>query len=157
MALRPDREYNETTEISYYWSSEVSQATQEKGGIASLEGTGGSGVSLDNVLNVAQYKTVGSGSIPLGVLLQDVNPVMSATRDFKNFATMEVRPGEKVTLLRKGWLVTDMVSGTPAIGGVAYVGPSGLIATTSVDGAPACGRFESLVDADGFAKIYIDI
>jgi hypothetical protein len=157
MALRPDREYNEVTDISYFWSNEAAQATQEKGGIACLEGTGGSGVSLDDASNLAQYATVGSGSIPLGVLLQDVNPPLSATRDFKNFYNMEVRPGEKVTLVRKGWVVTDMVSGTPGVGGIAYVGPSGLIATTSLNSAPAVGRFESLVDADGFCKIYIDL
>ena len=157
MALRPDREYNETTDISYFWSTAAGQATQEKGGVACLAGTGGSGVALDDLSNVALYKTVGSGGVPIGVLLQDVNPAMSATRDFVNYYNSEVRPGDKVTLLRKGWCVTDMLSGTPAVGGIAYVGPSGLIATTSVDGAPACGRFESLVDADGFAKIYIDI
>jgi len=158
MALRPDRDYAEVTDISQYWSEVAAQNTQEKGGIACVE-TQGSGVALDDITNVVQYADSASGAVPKGILLQDVNPPMSATRDFKNFANMEVRPGEKVTLLRKGWLVTDMfVSGISiSVGGPAYVGPSGLIAATSGTGSSVIGRFETTLDADGFAKVYVDI
>lgn len=154
--LKPDRDYAEVTDISNYWSEAVGQTTQEKGGIACVE-TQGSGVAMDDLTNVVLYHATGSGVVPKGVLLQDVNPPLSATRDYKNFHNMEVRPGEKVTLLRKGWVVTDMILGTPTQGANAYVGVSGLITPTSGTGVEKIGRFETTLDADGFAKVYIDI
>jgi len=155
MALRPDRDYAEVTDISQYWTTR-GQDTQEEGGVACVV-TQGSGVALDDTTNVVSYAASASGAVPKGILLHPVNPVMSATRDFKNYANMEIRPGEKCVLLRKGWFVTDMLSGTPAVGGTAYVGPTGLIKTTQDAGAVAIGRFETTVDADGFAKVYVDI
>lgn len=156
MALRPDRDYAEVTDISQYWSTAAEQATKEEGGVACVE-TQGSGVALDDLANVVRYSASASGAVPKGILLHPVNPAMSATRDFKNYANMEIRPGEKAVLLRKGWFVTDMIIGTPATGGVAYVGPSGFIKTTQDSGAAVVGRFETTVDADGFAKVYADI
>jgi len=156
MALKPDRDYAEVTDISQYWSDLTAQNTQEKGGIACVE-TQGSGVALDDTTNVVQYAASASGAVPKGVLLQDINPPLSATRDYKNFHNMEVRPGDKVTLLRKGWLVTDMISGTPVVGGNAYVGVSGLISATSGTSSARIGRWETTLDADGFAKVYVDI
>ena len=157
MALKPDRDYAEVTDITNFWSEEVAQNTQEAGGIACVESSYGSGVALDNVLNVVAYEADPSGQVPKGILLQPVNPALSATRDYKNFHNNEVRPGEKVTLLRKGWLVTDLISGTPTVGGTAYVGASGLISTTQATGAVAIGRFETTLDAEGFARVYVDI
>jgi len=156
MSLRPDRDIAEVTDISQFWSEVVAQATAEEGGIACVETTG-SGVALDDTTNVVQYAASSSGSIPMGVLLHPVNPPMSTTRDFKNFANLETRPGEKVCLLRKGWFVTDMIIGTPVVGGGAYVGASGNFAVASGTASARVGRFETTVDADGFAKIYIDI
>lgn len=156
MALKPDRDYAEVTDISQFWSEVAAQATAEEGGIACVE-TQGSGVAMDDTENVVQYAASSSGSIPKGVLLHPVNPEMSATRDFKNFANLETRPGEKVCLLRKGWFVTDMITGTPVVGGGVYVGASGNFAVSSGTASARVGRFETTVDADGFAKIYIDI
>jgi len=77
---------------------------------------------------------------------------------FEVFHNEEVNPGGSVTLLTRGWLVTDKITGTPAVGGTAYVGVSGNVATT--DGgvsAAAIGRFETTKDADGFARVSITI
>lgn len=156
MALKPDRGHFEDTDIFNYWINDGTQDTAEKGGIASYVSSG-SGVALDASGNVVSYAPTASGAVPKGVLLQDVNPPLSATRDYKNLQSLEVRPGEKVTLVRKGWLVTDQITGTPAVGGTAYVGNSGLISTTQASGAVAIGRFETTVDADGFARVYLDI
>jgi len=156
MALKPDRGYNEFVDIANYWINDGTQNTKEKGGVASVVSSG-SGVAMDASGNVVSYAVDPSGAVPKGVLLQDVNPPLSTTRDYKNFDSLEVRPGEKVTLVRKGWLVTDQITGTPAVGGTAYLGASGLISTTQATAAPAIGRFETTVDADGFAKVFIDI
>ncbi len=156
MALKPDRDYNEHTDIMNFWINDGTQDTKEKGGIASSVSQG-SGVAMDASGNVVSYAVGASGAVPKGVLLQDVNPPLSTTRDFKNFDNLEVRPGEKVTLVRKGWLVTDQITGTPAVGGAAYVGASGLISTTQASGAVQIGRFETTVDASNFGRVYIDI
>ncbi len=156
MALKPDRSYEEVVDIAQHWSELDAQTTAEEGGVAVLE-TQGSGVGLDDTVNVVQYAAGPSGTIPMGVLLHPVAPAMSATRDFKNFDRLESRPGEKVALLRKGWLVTDMVIGSPTAGGVAYLGVSGMLNPVQGAGAPAVGRFENTKDADGFVRVFIDI
>jgi hypothetical protein len=155
MALKPDRTVLDT-DITMFWSELTAQQTQTKGGVASVE-TIGSGVAMDHDRNVVQYAAAASGAVPKGILVQDVNPALSSTRDYKNFHNLEIRPGEKCTLIRKGWVVTDKLSGTPTAGGAAYVGASGLIATTQAAGAVQIGRFETTVDSGGFARVYIDI
>ena len=156
MALKPDRDHFEATDIMNYWINDGTQDTKEKGGVASVVQSG-SGVAMDPSGNVVSYVADPSGAVPKGVLLQSVNPPLSATRDFKNFDSLEVRPGEKVTLVRKGWLVTDQITGTPVVGDAAYLGASGLISTTQASGAVQVGRFETTVDADNFARVSIDI
>ncbi len=162
MALKPDREYNETTDITNFWST--TQTTAEVGGIASVltQGSGAAmGQNIVDEANVVEYATSASGSIPKGVLLQAVNPVLSANRDFVNFENQEIRPGDKCTLVKRGFVVTDLILGTPTAGGIAYLGASGNISTTSgaFGGAttPVIGRFETTVDSDGFARVSIDI
>lgn len=154
MALKPDRNHAEVTDIRQHWTT--SQTTAEKGGCAALA-TQGSGVAMDPDENVVLYAAAPSGAIPMGILLQDVNPPLSATRDFKNHSNLEVRPGNKVTLVRQGNLVTDMVIGDPAAGDPAYLGASGNVTPTQAAGALEVGRFETSKDADGFARLAVQI
>lgn len=153
MALKPDRDYNESSDISQRWSSAGDQAPKAKGGIACVE-TQGSGVALGSTVNVVRYAVDPSGAIPKGILLQDV--VATPSNGIKNFQSLEVWPGEAVTLVTKGWVVTNMITGSaPAVGDVAYVAASGLISKTQATGAKAIGRFETTLDADGYAKVSI--
>ena len=156
MALKPDRNHAEVTDIRQHWLT--TQTTADKGGCASLV-TQGSGVALDADLNVVNYAADPSGQVPMGILLQLVNPELSADRDFINKSNLEVRPGDKVTLVRQGILVTDMVIGTPAVGDIAYLAASGNIGTASGVGGvnPVIGRWETGVDVDGFARLSIQI
>jgi hypothetical protein len=160
MALKPDREINETTDITNFWTT----VAAEKGGCASVvtQGSGAAmGVNITDEANVVGYVASASGAVAKGILLQTVAAVMSATRDFINFENGEIRPSDKCTLIKRGFVVTDMITGTPTAGGVAYLGASGLISTTSgsFGGAttPVVGRFETTVDANGFARVSIDI
>jgi len=167
MALKPDREYNETTDITNFWTTTTALATAAVGGVASLEATGtyGSGaamgVDITSDPNIVAYVASASGAVPKGVLIQPVNAAMSTTRDFPNYESGEKRPGDKVTLIKKGFVVTDFVTGTPVVGGIAYLGSSGLISTTSGSfggtTTPVVGRFESEVDANGYARVSIDL
>lgn len=154
MALKPDRNHAETTDIRQHWYE--NSPTAEKGGCTSLVGQG-SGVAMDAAENAVRYAPDPSGQVPMGILLQDVNPPLSATRDFKNHSNLEVRPGDKVTLVRQGILVTDLVLGTPAAGDVAYLAASGNVSPSQATGAPVVGRFETSLDADGFARLAIQI
>jgi hypothetical protein len=148
MALKPDR-IEHLTDISFFMNT-----TAERGGVASIL-TGGVGVSMDDADAVVEYAAECSGSVPMGVLLNDVVD-LDLTRQHINWHKDEVQVGGKVTLLRVGQVTTDQIDGDPVAGDAAYVGPSG---TISADCAAAVkiGTFLSNKDADGFAKVSVNI
>lgn len=169
MALRPDRDYHLIDDISHFWVNDTNSA--EAGGVASLI-TQGSGAALDqnaavngvqpatNTVNAVNYATTPSGAIPMGLMLQPVT-YYAGSRVYMNYHNGEIRPGQKATLVRKGWVVTNMISGTPTAGAAAYLAENGKVSATQMsfdDGtAPKVGRFETAKDADGYAKVYIDL
>lgn len=155
MALRPDRDYYAIDDISHFWAASPVATTSEKGGVASLK-TAGSGVSLDDRKNEVDYLANPSGAVPKGLMLADVK-TYTGNRWFRNFHNGEVLPGEKVCLIRKGWVVTNMVSGTPTAGDVAYLAQNGNVSPTQLTGAPAVGKFDTGLDENGFAKVYVDL
>jgi hypothetical protein len=150
MALKPDR-IELLTDISFFMNT-----TAERGGVVSAV-TMGSGVSMDDANAVVAYAAVASGSRPLGVLLNDVVN-LDLTRQHINWHKDEVQVGGKVTVLRNGQVTTNrlVASITPSAGAPAYVGASGLIGTSSTN-AVQVGQFLSGVDADGYAKVSINI
>lgn len=150
MALKPDRIENQT-DISFFMNT-----TAERGGVASVV-TGGVGASMDDADAVVSYAAVASGAKPVGVLLNDVVN-LDLTRQHINWYKDEVQVGGKVTLLRHGQVVTNMlVAGiTPSAGVDAYVGASGLIGTSSTN-AVKIGQFLSGKDADGYAKVSVNL
>jgi len=177
MALKPDRNHAEVTDIRQHWTD--TQTSAEKGGMTSLFGQGagvamdspatpsgtdgsqlpplGSNVVLPPDANEVGYAAAPSGAVPMGVLLQDVNPALSNTRDHKNHSNLEVRAGDKVTLVRQGNLVTDMITGNPVAGAVAWLGTSGNMSTTGGPGIAVVGRFETTKDVNGFARVAVQI
>lgn len=148
MALKPDR-IELLTDVSFFMNT-----TAERGGVASVV-TGGTGVSMDNADAVVAYAAAVSGAKPVGVLLNDVVN-LDLTRQHINWFKDEVQVGGKVTLLRQGQVTTNKVTGSPAAGVDAYVGPSGLIGTSSTN-AVKIGQFLSAVDADGYAKLSVNL
>ena len=155
MALKQDRSTLQT-DISFFMNE-----VAERGGVASLS-TAGSGASLDNGAALVTYAADPSGKAPLGLLVNDMVNI-DLTRQHLNQHKDEVQKGGKVTLLNKGWIVTDQLEGTPNGGDLAYLGHSGTLATPTaaagIDGgsANAVGRFLSDVDQYGYAKVYIDL
>ena len=166
MALKGDRHEFETT-IDFFCNDE----TAERGGIASFS-TAGSGAALDQSAALVTYSPTQSGIKPVGILLNDMVNI-DQTRQHINFHKNEVQRGGKVTLLRKGWITTNMIdpgdvdSDAPAAGSRAFVGPSGLISTKNAVPANgyqaasqrgmAIGEFGSLKDEDGYAKVYVNL
>jgi hypothetical protein len=71
--------------------------------------------------------------------------------------------GGKVTILRKGYMTTNSIVGTPAAGDVAYVDDDGNIgngsypASVLASGNLAIGRFLSAKDEDGYAKVEVNL
>ena len=167
MALKPDR-HEVITDISFFMNE-----TAERG-IVVTHSTAGSGAAMDDGNALVAVPTTASGSYPAGLLLNDMVNI-DLTRQHLNQHQDEVQKGGKVTLLKQGWVVTNKleVNSKPTVGAPAYVASSGLISTTNpaaydattIAGASnplgdenaQVGRFLSTEDADGYAKVYIDI
>lgn len=148
MALKPDR-IELLTDVSFFMNT-----TASRGGVACVS-TAGSGVSMDDAAAVVAYAAAASGSLPVGILLNDVVN-LDLTRQHINWHKDEVQVGSKVTLLRVGEITTNMVSGTTVTAGSgAYVGSNGYITSDSL--GVQIGSFLSKVDADGYAKVSVNI
>jgi hypothetical protein len=149
MALKPDR-VELLTDISFFMDT-----TATRGGVVSAV-TAGSGVSMDDANAVIAYAANPSGAKPIGVLLNDVVD-LDLTRQHINWHKDEIQKGGKVTVLRQGQVTTNLVAGTPTAGADAYVAASGNISTTQAAGAVKIGQFLSAVDADGYAKLSVNL
>ena len=158
MALKSDR-YEFQTDVSFFMNE-----VAERGGVVTLAATSTpSGSAMDSSVNVVTYVANPSGKVPIGILLNDmVN--LDLTRQHINWHKDEIQKGGKVTILRKGYVVTNRISGTgtPVAGDAAYVADSGLISTSTrgvaLDaGAVKIGRFLTAKDSDGYAKVEINL
>jgi len=150
MALKPDR-IEAYTDISFFMNE-----VAERGGVV-VHVTAGSGAAMDDANAVVEYAADPSGTDPAGLLLNDVVDY-DLTRQHINWHKDEVQKGSKVTLLRQGFVVTDMiVSGvSPSAGERAYYGADGLLTNTDTNSTQV-GRWLSEKDSDGFAKVDINI
>ena len=160
MALKSDR--NEVqTDISFFMNEVAT-----RGGVVSLS-TGGSGAAMDQGSALVTYAASGARVVPMGILLNDmVN--LDLTRQHINQHKDEVQKGGKVTVLTRGWVVTNNILGTPKAGEKAYAVGEGIGAATAgsicnatsfpaASGALCIGRFMSRADADGYAKVYVNL
>ena len=161
MALKADR-YEESTDISFFYN----EGTATRGGVVVLDAVNASGAAMDNANALVGYPTGTSAAEfaagnqkPAGLLLNDVVN-LDLTRQHINFHKDEVQKGSKVLLLKRGTVVTNMVSGTPTaanIGATLYYDQNGFPGVGVNDAASPVGRLLSIKDADGYAKVDIDI
>lgn len=155
MALKGDR-YEALTDISFFMNE-----VAERGGIASVS-TAGSGAALDQGSALVTYAASPSGQKPAGLLLNDMVNI-DQTRFHRNLHKNEVQKGGKVTLLLKGWVVTDFVypGNTPGAMQTAYLAGSGYVTSTigagGLVGTPPVGNFMSTKDEDGYVKLWVDL
>lgn len=147
MALKSDR-YELQTDISFFYN----EGAATRGGVVVYD-TAGSGASMDQGVNLVKYATTG---IPVGILLNDVVN-KDLTRTHLNQHKDEVQKGGKVTVLRKGYVVTSNVTGSPTAGATAYrcTVTAGNIST--VASGNAIGAFVSSKDEDGYAKVEVNL
>jgi hypothetical protein len=141
MALKPDR--NELdVDISYFWATGIGYGG-ERGGWVSATGVNtaatnvASGAAMDQAANQVWYGLPCTGVRPIGVLLNDVVNI-DLTRQILNPYKSEVQVGDKVTLLKKGYVVTNRVVDTIGPvhvritpGAPAFTGPSGFITSVA--------------------------
>lgn len=166
MALKPDYFIGGTQYVDWYMN-----VTAEKGEFVCINtSTSPSGAAMDQSEAVAFKHTtagtqggVASGAVrPLGVLMTDVVSI-DLTRQHLNQYKDEVQIGSKVWILGNGsWVVTNAIRAgiTPAIGETAILAPSGQLTNVGshgVSGAVAVGRFHSVKDENGYAKVLVDI
>ena len=111
MALKPDR-IEFLTDISNFMNT-----TAERGGVVSFLSSG-VGASMDDGNAVVGYATLSSGTVPAGILLNDVVNY-DLTKQHINWMKDEMQVGGNVTLLNIGQVTTDMVVGSPAAGNSA--------------------------------------
>jgi len=155
MALKGDR-YEAITDISYFMNEVAT-----RGGIASVS-TVGSGAALDQGVALVTYKASPSGAKPVGMLLNDMVNI-DQTRQHINLHQNQVQKGGKVTLLLKGWAVTNFVySGvTPSGYETAFLAGSGYVTNLIGGGGPVSsppvGNFMSKKDEAGYCKLWVEL
>lgn len=147
MALKSDR-YELQTDISFFYN----EGTATRGGVVVYD-TAGSGASMDQGVNLVKYATTGT---PVGILLNDVVN-KDLTRTHLNQHKDEVQKGGKVTVLRKGYVVTDKVTGSPSAGATAYRCTVTAGNVSAVASGNAIGAFVSSKDEDGYAKVEVNL
>lgn len=155
MALKSDR-YELQTDISFFYN----EGTATRGGVV-VHDTVGSGAAMDQGVNLVKYAAVTAASRPVGILLNDVVN-KDLTRTHLNQHKDEVQKGGKVTVLRKGYVVTNSItSASVSAGDPAYachVNAGNLrVDSPGSSGVLQVGRFLSSKDADGYAKVEINL
>ena len=154
MALTPDR--FEDLSLIEYFMNEVAEA----GTVVVFDTTTtGLGAALDDVNSKVKVSAVvnGSGEAPAGLLLGDVvNKDLTTTH--LNQHKRETQVGGKVGILRRGVVTTNMitVSQTPKAGDGAYFTSGGRINTSGTN-STRLGTFLSAKDANGNAKVYVNL
>lgn len=157
MALKPDRvEDPYGQDVEWYF-----ETTCERGGIATIDTakTGVGGYPGDRN-KVAKYAASPANAVPLGMMLYDVVDY-DVNRQHENFykSGFQARVNQKVVVDRSGRYTTNMIpSGvTPAPGNDAYVAASGMFSNVQASGAARVGTWLSAPDADGYAKIQMEL
>lgn len=171
MALKPDRKFVDGTDISYFMTM-----TAQRGAAVVLGTTAGSGAAMDDPNAVVQLPTgasfgatfagYGSGQQVMGVLLTDVVNV-DLTKYHLNQHQDQVQIGGKVTLLRRGTCLTNMIvtgynptagyqaiamDNTGNMSGISYTGFG-----TMGNSWKSIGTWLSSKDADGYAKLEVNL
>ena len=148
MALKSDR-YELQTDISFFYND----GTATRGCAVVHDTTAGSGAAMDQGVNLVKKATSGN---PVGILLNDVVN-KDLTRTHLNQHKDEVQKGGKVTVLRKGYVVTNAVDGSPVAGSGAYLSGSVAGNISMVVSGTQIGAFLSSKDEDGYAKVEVNL
>jgi len=157
MALKADR-YEKATDISHFYSA----GAVTRGGVVVLDNVNASGAAMDQAANKVKYKQATPSDVVRGILLNDVVD-KDQTQTHLDIYKNEVPLNGKVTILTEGYVVTNKITGTPAPGDPAYAdsATAGNLTNTADDaeasGNLRVGRFDTNKDADGYAKVSVNL
>lgn len=131
--------------------------SEAEAGVVLCYETDGSGVALGDRAGEVDLIAAPSGYKVAGLLMNDVEDV-DETQHHRNFHKDVTKPGERCTLLRKGRVTTNKITGTPAVGGTAYLTANGVLtptmsATGGIVATPKVGQFVSLKDENGYVTV----
>lgn len=103
----------------------------------------------------------GAATSPVGILLDDVES-MNYDRHGEYLQRNVSDVGSVVGIATKGEWETNLIVGAPVQGNPAYLAASGYVSPTqagagTVDAAPRVGTFRSAPNANGFARLYLDL
>jgi hypothetical protein len=118
----------------------------------------GSGVAMDSPYGFVALVSNPSGFVPAGCLMNNFVNIDTSLYHI-NYYKDEHVIGDKCTLLRKGWVVTNCVTGTPKTGDGAYLTSNGEVTPTNTGSVqtPQVGQFLSAKDENGYAKVQINL
>ncbi len=102
----------------------------------------------------------GVGVTPIGLLLDDVEDLnFDRHGEYRQRNVVDI--GSVVGLAQECEILTDQLTGTPVAGNTAYLGINGTVSPTltfdNTTVSPIVGKFLSAANANGFAKVRIDI
>lgn len=156
MALKSDRVVIET-DIS------LSCPTAATRGVTLVHRTSysGSGVALGDSAGQCDLVADPSGYKVAGLLMNDVVSV-DTTRYHINYHKDEVLTGQRVTLLKKGRVTTNNVTGTPTAGATAYLTANGVLtptrsATGGLVATPPVGVFAGVKDENSYVTVDVNL
>lgn len=161
MALKRDYDVLQYAEPSWYLN-----VAQTRGGILSMV-TGGSGLAFENEGTAAapvptvNYVADSSGCKPVGLLLNDAVSI-DTTKYHPNFQKDEFAIPGKPAIMRKGWVMTNNIIGTPTPNVPAYLSSSGNVTPTlhtagGLSATPRVGTFLTSKDESGYAKVEVNL
>jgi len=152
--LKPDRNiYPNGVEITFTFNG-----TAEAGTFMTY-GTPGSGASVAD--EQGGQAVIGpanpSGALPLGLLMHPFVAYNALLH--RNVYKVTQYPGEKATLLREGWVTTNVLASgaVPDVGKPAYLGANGTVTHTQAGGAPKVGEFMSRLDEQGYCRLFVHL
>lgn len=154
MALKGPRVIIET-DITF-----TCQSTTNRG-VVLCRTLAGSGVALGNLAGQASLSASPSGLRVAGLLMNDVVNI-DPTRQHINFQQDQTLVGQRCTLLRKGRVTTDQISGSPNDGDTAYLTTNGQLtptmsATGGLVATPKIGVFDGIKDENGFITVDVNL
>lgn len=162
MGLLPDR----LIEMSFGDATLTTASNLEKGTFVCYS-TAGSGAAMQNTpasnYNTVQMAASPSGLKVAGCLLQDVlASTFDETLYHRNYNKEQMVSGDFVDYVRRGYVTTNKITGTPTMGAKAYLTANGVVTPTvsstgGVAATPLIGEFGSTLDANGYARVHINL
>lgn len=152
MALKPDRHINPYgTEINF-----VFNGTADAGTIMTYGAAGSGAAVVDEKAGTVTIGAANPSGVAVAGLLMHSFVTFNALLH-RNWYKVTQYPGEKATLLRNGWVTTNVVDGSavPDAGKPAYLGPNGTVTHVNAAGAPKIGEFMSRLDEQGYCRLAV--